>query len=225
MSSKRGAEDGALRHDLSFPYRLYRPKRADGEILVLLHGSGPDETSMVPLGREIAPDAVLISVRGRIVQDGDIRWFRKITPTRFDQESIRVEVDAFAAFITAAATMHGLEPGRTTFVGYSNGANLVSSTMLLHAGLIRRAALLRAMPVLDEEPPADLSGTRVLVVAGAADVTYAPYAAALVALLGRHGARVEARTVASGHEFGAADASLVREWLDQSAAGSAVAEG
>jgi phospholipase/carboxylesterase len=112
-----------------------------------------------------------------------------------------------------AAKADGLDLARTTFLGYSNGANLVSSVMLLHPGLIERAVLLRAMPVLDDIPPTDLSKARVLVIAGAADVTYAPFAPALVALLREHGAKVDARIVAAGHEFGAEDAGIVRDWL------------
>ena len=138
--------------DLSFAYRVYRPQDADGEALVLLHGSGVDETTLVPLAAEIAPRATLIAVRGRIAQDDGMRWFARITPTRFEQQSIRTETDAFAAFIVEAAKANGLDLARTTFLGYSNGANLVSSVMLLHPGLIERAVLLRAMPVLDDVP-------------------------------------------------------------------------
>jgi phospholipase/carboxylesterase len=206
-------ENGALRRDLSFAYRVYRPQDADDEALVLLHGSGVDETTLVPLAAEIAPRAVLLAVRGRIAGDGGMRWFARITPTRFEQQSIRSEADAFAAFIVEVAKANGLDLARTTFLGYSNGANLISSVMLLHPGLIERAALLRAMPVLDDVPRTDLSKARVLVIAGAADATYAPFAPALVALLRGHGAEVEARIVASGHEFGAEDARIVRDWL------------
>ena len=67
---------------------------------------------------------------------------------------------------------NSLDLARTTFLGYSNGANLISSLMLLHPGLVERAVLLRAMPVLDDIPPADLSKAEVLVITGAADVTY-----------------------------------------------------
>jgi phospholipase/carboxylesterase len=206
-------ENGALRRDLSFAYRIYRPQDAGDETLVLLHGSGVDETTLVPLAKEIAPRATLIAVRGRIPQDDGLRWFARITPTRFEQHSIRVEADAFASFIPVLARQHPLDLPRTTFLGYSNGANLVSSVMLLHPGLIERAVLLRAMPVLHDVPAADLSTAQLLVIAGAADITYGPFAPALVALLRDHGAEVEARTVASGHEFGAEDAGIVREWL------------
>jgi phospholipase/carboxylesterase len=211
-------ENGTLRRGLSFAYRVYRPQDADDDALVLLHGSGVDETTLVPLAVEIAPRAIVIAVRGRIVGDGGMRWFTKITPTQFDQQSIRREADAFAAFIVEAIGANSLDLARTTFLGYSNGANLVSSVMLLHPGLIERAVLLRAMPVLDDVPPTDLSKARVLVIAGAADVTYAPFAPALEALLRQHGAEVETRTVTSGHEFGAEDASIVRDWLEGSRA-------
>jgi len=211
--TKETSQDGALQRDLAFCYRSYSPADSTGECFVLLHGSGVDETTLVPLAREIAPRAVLIAVRGRIVQEDGFRWFARITPTRFEQHSIRTETDAFAGFVTDATTRHKLDLSRTTFLGYSNGANLVSSLMLLHPGLVERAALLRPMPVLDDMPATDLSKVRVLIVAGAADLTYAPFAPALVTLLSQRGADLDARIVASGHEFGSADAAIVRQWL------------
>ena len=94
--------------------------------------------------------------------------------------------------------------------------------MLLHPGLIDRAVLLRAMPVLDDVPATDLSKAQILVIAGAADITYGPFAPALVALLREHGANVEARTVAAGHEFGADDADIVRDWLARPATSAVI---
>jgi len=216
------AESDELRSDLPFQYRVYRPQQPSSETLVLLHGSGVDETTLVPLAREIAPRATLVVVRGRIPQDDGLRWFARITPTRFEQHSIRTEADAFASFIPALAKQHSLDLARTTFLGYSNGANLVSSVMLLYPGLIDRAVLLRAMPVLDDVPATDLSNAQILVIAGAADITYGPFASALVALLREHGAKVEARTVAAGHEFGSDDADIVRAWLARPATSAVI---
>ncbi|MBB6407719.1 alpha/beta hydrolase [Mesorhizobium sangaii] len=207
------SQDGALRRDLAFCYRIYRPADSTGECFFLLHGSGVDETTLVPLAREIAPHATLIAVRGRIVQEDGFRWFARITPTQFEQHSIRTETNAFAGFVTDVATRHNLDLSLAIFLGYSNGANLLSSLMLLHPGLVERAALLRPMPVLDDVPATDLSSVRVLIVAGAADLTYAPFAPALVTLLSQHGAVIDARIVPSGHEFGSADAAIARQWL------------
>ncbi|MER9134861.1 alpha/beta hydrolase [Mesorhizobium sp. M0830] len=212
------AQDGALQRDLAFSYRLYCPVDSSGDCFFLLHGSGVDETTLVTLAQEISPRAMLIAVRGRIVQEDGFRWFARITPTRFEQHSIRTESDAFASFVTDVAKRHHLDLTRTTFLGYSNGANLISSLMLLHPGLVERAALLRPMPVLDDVPATDLSKVRVLIIAGAADLTYAPFAPALVTLLSQHGAEIDARIVPSGHEFGSVDAAIVRQWLSGSAA-------
>jgi phospholipase/carboxylesterase len=214
MNANPAPELRALITDLAFSYRLCgKLEWAGEETMVLLHGSGVDETTLVPLAAEIAPDAALIAVRARVPQEGGWRWFERITPTRFGQESIRAEAEAFAGFLPKLSQTHGIDLSRTTFLGYSNGANLISSVMLLHPGLIGRAVLLRAMPVLEEVPATDLSGTRILVITGAADVTYSPFAPALVELLSRHRADVTARTVAAGHEFGAEDVRIAREWL------------
>jgi phospholipase/carboxylesterase len=215
MPNPADADGGALRSSLPFPYRIWRPERASGDTLILLHGSGVDETTMQALGTEIAPDATRIAVRGRIAQEDGWRWFERITPTRFGQQSILDEAAAFAAFLTALAAAESFHLVRTVFLGYSNGANLISSVMLLHPGLITHAVLLRAMPVLDESPPADLSGTDVAVITGERDVTYAPFATELVELLRSRGADVEAHIVGAGHEFGAEDVRIVREWLDR----------
>lgn len=202
-----------LRDPLSFHCRIHRPAGQPSLTLVLLHGSGADETTLVPLAREIAPGALLLAVRGRIVQDGGPRWFARVTPTRFVQESVRAEASAFADFVESAAEALRFDLSRTVFLGYSNGANLVTSVMLLHPGIVNRAVLLRAMPVLDEVPDTDLSAARILSISGAADVTYAPFAPALSALLRHHGAEVEDHVVPAGHEFGSHDAALACDWL------------
>lgn len=211
--SEYSGENSVLRSDLAFAYRMSRPADAGDESLFVLHGSGVDETTMLPLAQRIAPRAVIVAARGRVPQEDGFRWFERITPTSFEQTSIRAETAAYAQFAAEAATRHGLDLRRATFLGYSNGANVVSSLMLLHPGLVRRAVLLRAMPVLDTSPMTDLRETRVLIIAGAADQTYGPFAPALVTLFSQRGAEVDARIVASGHEFGDADAAIARHWL------------
>ena len=211
-------ENSPLLIDLAFPYRIHDAGGNSREGLFLLHGSGVDETTLVPLARRIAPTAVLVAARGRIPQEDGFRWFERITPTRFEQRSILAETAAFAAFANQVAKRHRLDLTRATFLGYSNGANMVSSLMLLHRGIVHRAALLRPMPVLDDVPATDLAGTRALIIAGAADETYGPFAPALVTLLNQRGAEIDARIIPSGHDIGDLDAAIVRQWLAGSAA-------
>lgn len=210
-------EEREMRADLPFVHRLKRPPDPDGSALVLLHGTGGNETDLMPFAHRIAPRAALLGFRGRSTEEGVLRWFRRLGPTRFDQADIVQEAEAFAATLPEALSFYGLDPTRTTVLGYSNGANFAAAAMLLHPGLIRRAALLRPMVALEAPPAADLAGTTVLAVAGAAD-PYGPCAPALAETLRRAGAAVAAETVAAGHELVLADIDAVRAWLQASAA-------
>jgi phospholipase/carboxylesterase len=205
-----------------FVYRWLRPETPNGATIVLLHGSGGDEASLFRLAARIAPDATLLGVRGRIVQKGIKRWYARVTPTHFDQADIRHEAQAFAKFLTGRMAAEKLDLDRAVFIGYSNGANLIAALTLLHPDLVHRAVLLRAMPVLDSAPVADLKGTRFLSVAGARDKTYGPFAPELAALLRDHGAVVDTATVARGHLLGDEDVEVVSDWLK---AANAVAGG
>jgi predicted esterase len=207
------AEASAIERSNHFVVLRRQPKQASADTFVLLHGSGGDETTLMDLASRIDPHAVLMGVRGRLVQDGVTRWYRRLTPTRFDQDDIRSEARAFAAFLRQAVGAGKLDLAHTTFVGYSNGANLLIAMALLHPGIVERAVLLRPMSVLESIPEVDLSGARFLTVAGAADSLYAPFAPALEAMLRQHGAQVDARTIKSDHAFGDEDIRTVSEWL------------
>lgn len=196
-----------------FTHVFHRKDAGSSRTLVLLHGSGGDETTLLPIARKAAPGASLLAVRGRVVQDGVTRWYRRVTAVRFDQADIRAEVDAFAAFLRAAATAYDFDPTGVTFIGYSNGANLVSSLALMYPALVRRAALLRSMPVLEAPPPATLWGADFLLVAGKDDDLYARYAPALEALLRENGATVEPHLISAGHGLSPQDERLLADWL------------
>lgn len=198
--------------DRPFAHRLGRPDDPDGTALVLLHGTGGDETDLIPLGRQIASRATLIGVRGRSAEEGALRWFRRSTATQFDQAQIRAEAAAFAAFLPELFRSYRLDPARATFLGYSNGANFIAAVMLLFPTLVRRAALLRAMLALDDPPASDLSEAAVLAVTGRSD-PYGQFAPALVDTLRKCGARIDARTIEAGHALASADIAIVREWL------------
>ncbi|MBP1861319.1 VOC family protein [Rhizobium herbae] len=209
-------EERFTERDLPFVHRLNQPKNPDGRTIVLLHGSGANETSLLPLGRQIAPNSLLLSLRGRSTEEGFPRFFRRITPFTFDQKDIASEVEAFVAMIEGAIPAYGIDREKMVFVGYSNGANMLIATMLLHPGLIRNAALLRMMNPLDTIPETDLSGTNILMVTGKTDA-YSRYASPLDSIFRKAGATLETVTLDAGHEIGGMDAQAIREWLKATA--------
>ncbi len=206
--------DAPLRYDRSYVYRLHEPAEPTGATIVALHGSATNETAILPLARLLDPGARIIAPRGRIMQNGDRRWYRKKSAVSFDQVSIRSESELFAGFLDGLKRDKLIGTGNTLFMGYSNGANLLGATMLLHPGTIRRAVLMRAMPVLEAAPRADLNAARVLILSGSSDKIYGPYGEMLGDLLKRNGAVVVRDMLKSGHEFGQSDIVHAHAWLE-----------
>lgn len=207
--------DTVTRED-AFIYKLFEPKKPNGRALILMHGSGGNETTLVDLATKIAPNATLVGIRGRVVQNGVKRWYKRVTPTEFDQQDVRVEAAAFVKFISRIADENDLDLSTATFLGYSNGANLIAALTMLHPDFVHRAVLLRSMQVLAETPKVDLSDSRFLTIAGENDKLYYPFAPKLEALLRGSGANVDARVIQTGHGIGDEDARIVSEWLSAS---------
>ena len=205
-------EPRVIYRDLPFIHRFFTPEQPNGDVFILLHGSGADETTMLPLAHKIDADATLLSGRGRALEEGAPRWFRRMGPMTFDQADIASEAEAFAAFIDGAIHAYGLDPQRIVYIGYSNGANLLNAMLSLHPHLIRRAVLLRSMAVLADPPAADMSDANVLIIAGEKDL-YGPYAQPLVERLRGDGAKVELATVPAGHDLDDADVPVIQAWL------------
>ena len=135
--------------------------------VLLLHGTGGDETDLLPLGRLVAPGAALLSPRGPVLENGMPRFFRRLAEGVFDEDDLRRRTDDLAAFIRDAQARYGI--AAPVALGFSNGANIAASLLLRHPGLLRGAALLRAMVPYAEPPAARLDGTKVLLLSGTAD--------------------------------------------------------
>ena len=208
----RPGEERMPMRALTFVHRFHRPENPDGTTLVLLHGTGGDESDLMPLAAQIAPNATLLGVRGRSTEEGILRWFRRMDAVTYDQADIRAEAAAFADFVGEAARAYGLDPARMLFMGYSNGANLLGAVLQLHPGTITRAILLRGIQVLEDAPEADLTGAQVLVTTGARD-PFGRMAPALVAALRTGGADVTAPILPADHRLAPEDSAQARDWL------------
>jgi phospholipase/carboxylesterase len=179
---------------------------------LLLHGTGGDENDLVPLGRMIAPDAPLLSPRGKVLENGRPRFFRRFGEGNFDEEDVRLRANELADFVVAARKHYGI--AAPIALGYSNGANTAAAVLLLRPGALAGAILLRATLPLAQPVPTDLTGVPVLINSGAHDPLMSPQgAASLASKLQQDGAVVEHRTLPTGHELSQADVSLAKQWL------------
>jgi len=197
--------------DLPFVHRIHEPEIPDGSTLILLHGTGGNEASLLPFGRKIAPRATLIGLRGRSTEEGVARFFRRFGPRDFDQQDIISESEVLAAFIEEAVASYQLDPAKLHFAGYSNGANLLASAMMLHPGLVRNALLLRPVPVLADPPQARLDGIRITIVTGDDDPATID-GEALGAQLEARGADVSLTRVTGNHALSDEDVAVSAAW-------------
>jgi Predicted esterase len=137
--------------------------------LLLLHGTGGNERDLIPLGRELDPSAALLSPRGKVLENGMPRFFRRLAEGVFDLEDLEKRTNELADFVAAAAQHYGFASDNIVAVGYSNGANIAASMLLLRPEMLRGAVLFRAMVPLIPESLPDLSSVRVWIGAGSED--------------------------------------------------------
>lgn len=182
--------------------------------LLLLHGTGGNERDLIPLGHELNPNASLLSPRGKVLENGMPRFFRRLAEGVFDLEDLKKRTNELADFVIGAANQHKIDIKNMIAVGYSNGANIAASMLLLRPEVLSAAILFRAMVPLVPETKPDLSATSVLISEGDHDpIVSAAEAGRLAGLLRSSGADVTIRFFQSGHELTRDDVDLAREWL------------
>ncbi len=204
-------------HTLDFVHRFVPALEiADADTLLLLHGTGGDESDLLPLGMLLAPNANLLSPRGKVLEQGMPRFFRRLAEGVLDVPDLIVQALALAGFVSDAAAAYGFDPARVTAAGFSNGANIAGAMLLLHPGVLRAAVLLHPMvPLVPDALPA-LVGTPVFIGAGRQDPLVAvAETERLAALLRSAGAAVTVNWQPSGHALTREEADAAASWLQE----------
>jgi phospholipase/carboxylesterase len=205
----------AVRTAPSFTYRHVPGTDAAAAPLLLLHGTGGDENDLIPLGQMIAPGAALISPRGKVLENGMPRFFRRLAEGVFDEADVVRRANELGDFVAEVRAAHGL--AAPVAVGFSNGANIAAVLLTLRPDVLAGAVLIRAMVPLAEPPPADLTGKPILMLTGAMDpIIPEANAAALAARFEAAGARVEHEVLPAGHNLTQVDVRLARDFLARS---------
>ena len=201
------------RQALGFTH-VFEPGDSDWTLL-LLHGTGGDEHDLVPVGRRLAAHAALLSPRGKVLEAGMPRFFRRLAVGQLDIPDLLVRTDELAAFLTAATDQYQLDPDRIIAVGFSNGANIAVSLLLRHPELLRGTALLRPMLPYEPESLPRLAGTDALIAAGEADPYSSPeQTRRLAEILHEAGAEVSVHLEpGAGHNLGPGDLRTLSEWV------------
>ncbi|MES2030699.1 MAG: alpha/beta hydrolase [Pseudomonadota bacterium] len=201
-----------MSNDLSHIHRFVPGNRREAVPLLLLHGTGGDESDLLPLGEAIAPGAALLSPRGQVLEHGMPRFFRRLAEGVFDEDDVIRRANDLADFVVEARKRYNI--AAPIALGYSNGANIAAAMMLLRPEALAGGILLRAMVPLREPPAADLAGKPVLIVSGQSDPIIPPSnSQRLAVMLTKAGADVQHRSLPVGHQLSQADLTIAKEWL------------
>jgi phospholipase/carboxylesterase len=202
-----------LTAELDFIHR-WIPGTDPGRTLLLLHGTGGNEDSLMSLGRTLAPNAGLLGVRGKVLENGMPRFFRRLAEGVFDEADLARRTAELIDFLPAAAAQYGFVPASLVAVGYSNGANIAASVLLTAPGTLPRAILLRAMVPFTPATPLAPAPAAVLIAAGRHDpIVPRDQPETLAGLLRAAGAEVEVHWEDVGHELTQADVQTALVWL------------
>ena len=200
---------------LSFTHLYQPPATLGAATLLMLHGTGGNEHDLVPLAADLMPGAGVLSPRGKVLENGMPRFFRRLAEGVFDLDDLRQRTVELAAFVKEASGHYRFDASRVVAVGFSNGANIAGSTLLLVPGLLAGAVLLRAMVPIVPDPLPAIPGTPVLIANGRVD-PLVPVAETdrLAALLRSAGAEVTLQWHQAGHQLVHDDIEQARAWLE-----------
>lgn len=193
------------------------PPSADtGHTLVALHGTGGNEHDLIGFAREAAGTSATLSPRGKVLENGMPRFFRRLANNLLDEADVIYRAHELSDFIIAAAAEYGRNPDKLTALGYSNGANIAAAIMLLRPNVFSSAVLLRPMLPLESASIPDLSGKEILILQGAFDAVIPSGSTdRLAALLQQASANVTLKKINAGHEITARDLKVSSQWISE----------
>lgn len=200
--------------DLGFVHVFEPPRDPGGPILLLLHGTGGNEQDLLPVVEVVAPRAGVLSPRGKVLERGMPRFFRRLAEGVFDLDDLKFRTHEMADFVLAASRQYGFAPAQLTALGFSNGANIAASVLLLRPDALTSGVLFRAQVPLVPDPAPALPDSRVLISNGRQDaLVSAEETERLASLFRSAGASVTVEWQPSGHQLTNADLIMAKTWL------------
>jgi len=181
--------------------------------LVLLHGTGGDEQSLLSLADLIDPEASILSIRGNVLENGMPRFFKRVAEGIFDLEDLEKRTFELKEFIDQAADQYEFDRKKCVAIGYSNGANIAASLLFYFETVLQGAILHHPMVPRRDILLPDLTGIPVFIGAGTNDPLCAPEETnELRDMLQTKGADVTVHWDHFGHQLTMKEVEKAAEW-------------
>src|SRR5918992_5723803 len=182
--------------------------------LVLLHGTGGNEEDLIFLGKQLEPTASILSPRGKVLENGMPRFFRRLAEGVFDIEDLKFRTYELADFIRKCSLHYKFNLNQMIAVGFSNGANIGASILLLRSEVLQGAILFRAMVPLVPNTLPDLSNKKILLSEGLQDpIVSRSETENLFKLFQKTNANITLKWQNSSHNLIQDDLKIAKEWI------------
>ncbi|MGC6770225.1 alpha/beta hydrolase [Enterococcus sp. LJL128] len=194
----------------------YLFEKGTGKNFLLLHGTGGDEYSLVDIARYLDPQSTILSLRGRVQEEGMNRFFKRNGLNQFDINSLEEESDYLLKKIEEISKENGIVLSDWIIIGYSNGANIAGHLLLERNSQLRQAILLHPMSLGVDTQNGQLSNTAVFLSHGSHDPIVSSEAfQRLSKQLERRGAAVTVENTEAGHQVTMEEINQVKKWLEK----------
>lgn len=193
---------------------IYQPgNNANGYTLLLLHGTGGDETDLIPVAQRLGGDHNILSVRGNVLEHGMPRFFKRLGMGVFDENDLRFRTEELLSFLQETSAKEQFDLQKVIALGYSNGANIAGALMVLHPGILAGAILFRPMQPF-KDIPAFKATAPVFFSTGQQDPTIRPEdTEKYLQILREGGFQVESHALPASHGLIQQDLDLAASWL------------
>ncbi|CAM3680176.1 alpha/beta hydrolase [Erysipelothrix urinaevulpis] len=116
-------------------------KGINDKTIIMLHGTGGNESDLLTLAMFIDPKAHKIGIRGNIVENGMNRYFKRYPDGSFDLDSLNTESEELYQEMKNLLAQYDLREDSVTILGYSNGSNIFLNIMRLYQTKFKNALL------------------------------------------------------------------------------------
>lgn len=198
---------------------IYQPaKNAGANTLLLLHGTGGDEQDLLPIAKEFGNDFNILSLRGNVSENGMPRFFKRLGMGIFDEQDLTFRTHEMVDFIKGLAEKENFDSTKIIALGYSNGANIAGSTLVLYPDFLAGAILYRPMQPFKKIDSAlqNSTNTPVFMSNGVMDPTINQAdTVSFVSILKTAGFNVANHSLSAGHALTREDLRLSVDWYQQ----------
>lgn len=126
-------------------YYQYHKGQEGEPLFILLHGTGGNEESLLPIVSYLNPHAHVLALRGQVSENGSLRFFKRYAEGEFDLLDLEEKGKQLMEELSQFIRNHRLSTDNSVLIGFSNGSNMAINLLLRDASPFKKGILFAPM--------------------------------------------------------------------------------